>query len=74
MAIQEPKAGEQIDAYNYESFTRSESAGKAAAFMNTLRAGEEAPDFELPTLDGERVRLSQFRGQKHVLLEFGSIT
>ncbi|MCH7571057.1 MAG: redoxin domain-containing protein [Deltaproteobacteria bacterium] len=42
--------------------------------MSSLRAGEEAPDFELPTLDGERVRLSQFRGHKHVLLEFGSIT
>ncbi len=74
MAIQEPKSGEQIGTYNYESFTRSGSAGKAAAFMSSLRAGEEAPDFELPTLDGERIRLSQFRGQKHVLLEFGSIT
>ena len=48
--------------------------GKAVAFMNSLRVGEDAPDFEMPTLEGERVRLSQLRGQKHVLLEFGSIT
>ena len=64
----------EIDSYNYESFTRSQSAGKSNEFKNSLRAGEEAPDFELPTLDGERVSLSSFRGKKHVLLEFGSIT
>jgi len=63
-----------IETYNYESFSRSESAGKADEFKNSLRAGEEAPDFELPTLEGERMRLSNFRGSKHVLLEFGSIT
>ena len=75
MAIQEPKNKEQpVDTYNYKNFTRSESAGKAVAFMNSLRVGEDAPDFEMPTLEGERIRLSQLRGQKHVLLEFGSIT
>jgi len=63
-----------IETYNYESFSRSESTGKADEFKNSLRAGEEAPDFELPTLEGERMRLSNFRGRKHVLLEFGSIT
>jgi len=63
-----------IETYNYESFSRSESIGKADEFKNSLRAGEEAPDFELPTLEGERMRLSNFRGSKHVLLEFGSIT
>lgn len=63
-----------IGTYNYESFTRSESAGKSDQFKSFLRAGEEAPDFELSTLRGERVSLSSFRGKKHVLLEFGSIT
>jgi peroxiredoxin len=62
------------EIYNYESFTRSESTGKSDEFKNSLRAGEEAPDFELSSLDGVRVRLSAFRGQRHVLLEFGSIT
>lgn len=63
-----------IETYNYKSFSRSESAGKANEFKDSLRAGEEAPDFELTTLQGERVRLSNFCGSKHVLLEFGSIT
>lgn len=63
-----------IETYNYESFSRSESTGKANEFKNSLRAGEEAPAFELPTLEGERMSLSNFRGSKHVLLEFGSIT
>lgn len=62
------------DSYNYESFSRSESAGKSTEFKNVLRAGDEAPDFDLPDLDGARVRLAAFRGAKHVLLEFGSIT
>ena len=63
-----------VQMYNYESFTRSESAGKSSEFKSSLRAGEDAPDFELPSIDGERVSLASFRGRKHVLLEFGSIT
>ncbi|MFW9787669.1 MAG: redoxin domain-containing protein [Candidatus Thorarchaeota archaeon] len=33
-----------------------------------LNVGEEAPDFELPDQDGNRVRLSDYRGKKNVLL------
>jgi hypothetical protein len=62
------------EIYNYESFSRSSSAGKSNEFKNSLRAGEEAADFELATLAGERVRLSSYRDKKHILLEFGSIT
>jgi peroxiredoxin len=62
------------DAYNYQSFSRSSSEGKSTEFKSSLRAGDEALDFELPSLEGERVRLSDFRDKKHVLLEFGSIT
>ena len=69
-----PEPLNQLDEYNYKAFTRSESASKSDEFKNSIRAGEEAPDFELATLEGERIRLSQFRGAKHVLLEFGSIT
>ena len=37
--------------------------------------GEEAPDFELRTLEGDRVvKLSDFRGKKPVVLIFGSYT
>ncbi len=65
---------QSVSAYNYETFSRSESAAKSGEFAGRLRAGEEAPDFSLRTLEGETVRLSGFKGSKHVLLEFGSIT
>ena len=61
-------------SYNYDTFTRSEGAGRTDDFKNQLRAGDDAPDFELPTPEGEIIQLSSFRGRKHVLLEFGSIT
>ena len=63
-----------LDDYNYTTFTPSEARGKSSAFKTIARVGEEAPDFSLPTPEGQHVRLSEFRGQKHVLLEFGSIT
>lgn len=62
------------EIYNYDSFSRSSSEGKSNEFKNSLRAGDEALDFDLPNLEGDRVRLSDFRGKKHVLIEFGSIT
>ncbi len=40
-----------------------------------LRVGEEAPGFDLETLDKKsRVRLAEFRGSKPVVLVFGSYT
>ena len=41
-------------------------AGVAAA----LEVGEQAPDFTLPSTTGEKISLSQFLGQKHVLIQF----
>ena len=41
-----------------------------------LKVGEMAPDFELPAVEGEqriRVRLSDYRGQKHVVVTFHPI-
>lgn len=39
------------------------------------RVGEMAPDFTLPTVDRKsEVRLSSFRGQRPVVLVFGSYT
>ena len=35
-----------------------------------LEVGEPAPDFTLPSTTGGTISLSQFRGKKHVLLEF----
>lgn len=36
----------------------------------TLAVGDVAPDFTLPSISGEKVRLSQFRGRSHVVLSF----
>ena len=36
----------------------------------TLKAGDEAPDFTLAATDGAKYTLSQFRGQKNVVLAF----
>lgn len=38
---------------------------------SSLKVGDSAPDFELTTLKGETIRLSQFQGQP-VLLTFGA--
>jgi peroxiredoxin len=38
-----------------------------------MQPGSEAPDFELETTEGDRVRLSELRGQP-VVLRFGSFT
>jgi peroxiredoxin len=63
-----------VDEYNYSTFTTSEARGKTRVFANVVHAGEEAPDFDLPTMDGTRIKLSQFRGEKYVVLEFGAVT
>jgi peroxiredoxin len=35
-----------------------------------VRVGDPAPDFELAAIDGSRVRLSDFRGRRNVVLSF----
>ena len=45
------------------------------ARRGTTRVGQMAPDFALPTVDRTRVvRLSSFRGDRPVVLVFGSYT
>lgn len=61
------------EEYNYTAFTRSSTVSMSSMFRNTVRVGEQAPDFALTTLDGSTVRLADLRG-KYVVLEFGSIT
>ncbi len=60
---------------NYVHFRRKH---QLADFTRTLRGqgvqpGEQAPDFELESATGERVRLSALRGGP-VVLHFGSLT
>ena len=46
--------------------------GELLANDSELRVavGEQAPDFELPGINGARVRLSDFRGKQHIILTF----
>ncbi len=37
-----------------------------------VNVGDEAPDFELRSLDGRRVKLSDYRGKKTVLFMWAS--
>jgi peroxiredoxin len=37
---------------------------------NAIFKGQEAPDFELSDLNGDRIRLSDFRDRKVVVLAF----
>jgi hypothetical protein len=47
----------------------------AIARAGTLQAGDPAPDFRLPTYDkSSLVQLSSFRGDRPVVLIFGSYT
>jgi peroxiredoxin len=38
--------------------------------MVSLKVGDPAPGFELPDHNGNRIRLSEFRGKKNVILAF----
>ena len=65
----------QLNEYNYEHFRPKHLL---ADLLKTARGegigpGEEAPDFELESTGGERVRLSGLRGRP-VVLRFGSFT
>ena len=65
----------QLDEYNYEHFRPKHLL---ADLWKTVRGeglqpGSEVPDFELESTEGDRVRLSELRGQP-VVLRFGSFT
>jgi peroxiredoxin len=62
--------------YNYESFTGPDLLKEAArtGFRSGPKPGDRAPDFELRDLDGNKVRLRDFEGEKNVVLTFGSAT
>ena len=44
-----------------------------ARVATALEVGEQAPDFTLPSTTGEKMSLSQFRGNTAVLIEFLSL-
>ncbi|HUO59735.1 MAG TPA: deiodinase-like protein [Candidatus Acidoferrales bacterium] len=62
--------------YNYDQFQRQQLVKNFARtkFGHAPNPGSSAPDFELRSLDGEKIRLSDFKHEKNVVLTFGSAT
>lgn len=60
--------------YNYESFRKGELLKLMQGRFRGPKPGDRAPDFKVRTLEGEKVKLSDFRGEKNVILTFGSVT
>jgi cytochrome oxidase Cu insertion factor (SCO1/SenC/PrrC family) len=65
----------QLRKYNYEHFWAKHLFADLwrTARGEGVQPGSEAPDFELESTEGERVRLSELRGRP-VLLHLGSAT
>ena len=61
------------EPYNYETFRRY-MFKEDMHFRGGPEPGQMAPDFDLPTTDGRRFRLSAYRGERPLLIEFGSLT
>src|ERR1044071_3152911 len=50
---------------------QANAAGQPPAAPQTqLKVGDRAPDFELTDTEGQKVRLSDFKGKKNVVLAF----
>lgn len=61
--------------YNYPEFKKSQFTKMfEKQFGNAPEPGDRAPDFELRTVDGDKIRLSDFREESNMLLVFGSAT
>ncbi len=65
-----------LSGYNYDRFSKTTLAKDLAGtkFGSAPGPGDKAPDFELRTVDGEKIKLSDFRGEMNVVLTFGSAT
>jgi hypothetical protein len=60
-------------SYRFDQFRR-EHLRDALAFRSGKDPGWQAPDFDLPTTDGSRMRKADFVGTRPVLLAFASLT
>jgi len=60
-------------AYNLTEFAAGSALTNPGETM-LAKIGVAAPDFEAATLDGPTIRLSDFRGKRHVVLMTGAVT
>jgi peroxiredoxin len=61
--------------YNYDRFRREMQPGRSAdAWHRSPEPGDVAPPFELQSLAGEVVRISDFKDSRNIVLTFGSAT
>jgi peroxiredoxin len=61
--------------YNYDRFRREMLQTNAAdRWGRSPEPGDEAPDFELRSLTGDLVKLSDFKNSRNVVVTFGSAT
>ena len=61
--------------YNYDRFRREMlQSNPADRWSRAPEPGDEAPNFELRSLAGEEVKLSDFKNSRNVLVTFGSAT
>jgi peroxiredoxin len=62
-------------SYNYPEFKKDYLTKLFTnQFGSAPRPGDRAPDFELRTIDGDKVRLKNYRDETNVILVFGSAT
>ena len=61
-------------AYNLEAFAAAGPTSTNPGEMMAAKVGVAAPDFEATILDGTMVRLSDFRGKRHVVIMTGAVT
>ena len=61
--------------YNYASFPLDMCEADFRRFPEALKVGEPSPDGTLvDASDGNAVKLSDYRGARPLVIEFGSIT
>jgi hypothetical protein len=74
-AMPPPAAGKKPEGPSPLVLVAGLLSGELGSFHEGPAVGDVAPDFTLRTQDGkDRVRLSQYRGKKPVVLVFGSFT
>ncbi|MGE5220144.1 MAG: peroxiredoxin family protein [Chloroflexota bacterium] len=61
-------------AYNSDQFTAAAPAAMNPGETMAVKVGLAAPEFEASTLDGAIIRLSDFRGSRHVVMMTGAVT